>query len=354
MSFLRKTELLCLLFFGLYVISAILFVGATVYVLSYHWLIDSFILVSILYMLYIQKKKAPKINRTITENVKSLFESNSGQNQIDDFKKFNENLSKRFLVVDKRKKITYVIYFIGFTSLFVVYIIQNIIAQYLSFGNTIIIINPGNMGYFFLFMVFLFMLGVILITLANILLHEGAYMYEQINEMNRKEYNIKILYRDIKSETVKEIGNSLLSIVIPTLLFSIIFCWIGLIYLFLFNNLIWGAGFTAISLIIVCVIVPLFYQSITQLHHKIQDYKKEQQRKVTKEIDRYNPKNLDSQKNLLNYIIFYFVHNYYDNTVESVKNWPFDIRSLYIVFIDLIFFTVQLISFFIGLTEVLL
>lgn len=173
----------------------------------------------------------------------------------------------------------------------------------------------------------------------------GVKVYNIFKMLGKKEYEIKIHYEDLKLGIIQDIGTFSSSIAIPPLIISTVFWGIGLLYLFQFNNTISGFTFTIIGPVVFCIILPLYYKSILQLHKEIKDYKDIQSERIVNNIKQLN-------KNPPQYKDLYYIHNYYENTVEKIGNWPIKTKSIYATGIAVASLILQFISLYSGILKI--
>ena len=165
--------------------------------------------------------------------------------------------------------------------------------------------------------------------------------FKGINALGDK-FSLRVTFRNLKLGYFDDIGKFIMSVSIPTILFSTFYSILGFYIIVVIRNLFLGYAFMGISIVLTIIISSLLYKNTLNIHNSIVLSKKNLKISLLKDIDA-----LSSLKSKSKYDTLEKINIYYDR-IESISDWPFNPKSIKKLVITLGSSVVPLLLSFIG------
>lgn len=201
-------------------------------------------------------------------------------------------------------------------------------------------------GWLYVLNILQLILGMVWMFIFVLLIASGVLLlfsfFKGINALGDK-FSLRVTFRNLKLGYFDDIGKFIMSVSIPTILFSTFYSILGFYIIVVIRNLFLGYAFMGISIVLTIIISSLLYKNTLNIHNSIVLSKKNLKISLLKDIDA-----LSSLKSKSKYDTLEKINIYYDR-IESISDWPFNPKSIKKLVITLGSSVVPLLLSFIGL-----
>jgi hypothetical protein len=308
------------LFFFLYGIHLIdLFITNEFSLNPTFYFLDIIIIITIIFALHIVKKIKYYFQDIINTN-SSIFKSEES------FRNYHKFLIRRYKT-KKEQYIPIIFYFIWFSISFSNNFITIITGTYeLGIPSLSLLMRILKIGSWILW--YYLALNWMLIVGSAFIIFITTFMC--INKLGSEEFPLRVTYEDLKIGAFEKIGKFIISLSIPAILLGTFFSIVGLGYIFLMKNYLYGYLMLSASLIITILFAGLLYKNTIHIHEAIVSFKEKLKQNLIDQIQELTWKQKDasdlSEKHMM-YHTIYNIHDYYEK-VDDINDWPFNPTSL--------------------------
>ena len=281
--------------------------------LSGAFLGDLFLIIIFITGLYISRK-VPKVFHKLIDNNKSMFYSEQNYNKYKDyfFNHFNSKIELMLpLFITLILAILYLFYDIILKQSLQYWVVSGEKLYFKGIKQTIRLIN-----------VIVWIIEVsVLSVLAFSTLLVLVFTFQCLNKLGTEEFPLNINYKDLKVGAFQNIGKFLIEVIIPPILLSTSFGIWGLLFLYVYNDIIAAYILMILGLGVASILALLLYKNTIHIHNSIVKFKNDLKVKAMNEIQK-----LISQENI-DYEKIQMIHNYYNEILE-IRDWPYNPTSI--------------------------
>jgi len=313
-------------------------VGFELYFIAQQYIVDLMIHVAYFYVVFMSSRLTKNFQNLIIENER-IFETEAI------FHKYIKTVNERF----KSKTELILPLFMG-----IVFSITAFAALNLQGGLDTAVINnieytvPPGLEILNLFVSAVNMIGwflIILLVVSALFLFNSTF--KCLNMLGTDEFPLKVTYSDLKIGAFDDIGKFIISLSIPSILLSTFIGMVGVIYILVMDNLLYGYAFIIMGMGITLMLSFLLYKNTMSIHEAIQKFKLDLKMKLLNFIDVINSQPPGQMDMDLQYKLIYNIHDYYDR-IDDVNDWPFNPTSIKKLLITLGSSFLPLVLSFIG------
>ena len=170
-------------------------------------------------------------------------------------------------------------------------------------------------------------------------------IFRCINKLGTSEFSLNINYKELKMGAFNNIGKFIMEVSIPVIIISAYLSILGLVWIYLFDNYLYGLSTIIVGFLIILLIAFLSYKNTIHIHERIVEFKAKEKRRlmdhVQQLISKPNPEEIDYDK-------VYKIEVLYKQ-IEKIYTWPYDPKTVKKLFITLGSSVLPLILSFFGL-----